>query len=157
VPEAGLAVRVAVGPHTLQGDEPREKGGTDTGPAPHELLVAALATCTAMTLRLCASRKGWPLRDSLVRLSAATVEGAFVIRKVVTIEGDLDADQRARLLEVADRCPVQRTLSAPSASRRARKTGPECRRGARSRPRVYFPRSFRLSLMPLFLLVLEAA
>jgi putative redox protein len=106
-----LAQQVTIGAHTLRGDEPVDNGGTDSGPAPHELLLSALGTCSAMTIRAYAARKGWIVRDVQVRLTGRTIEGRFAIRKHVTLDGDLDDSQRARLLEIADRCPVHRTLS----------------------------------------------
>jgi putative redox protein len=108
-----LAQQVTIGSHTIRGDEPVNNGGTDSGPAPHELLLSALGACTAMTIRAYAARKGWPLRDVHVRLTGGTIDGRFAIRKQVTLDGDLDASQRARLIEIADRCPVHRTLSGP--------------------------------------------
>ena len=105
-----LAQDVAIGKHHFRADEEIEKNGEDTGPAPHELLLAALGSCTAMTLKVYAERKGWPLRDVHVTLNGVTGDGGYVIDRVVTIDGDLDAEQRQRLLEIADRCPVHKTL-----------------------------------------------
>jgi putative redox protein len=106
-----LAVQVDVGPHVVRIDEPVESGGTDTGPTPREMLLAALGACEAITLRMYAARKGWPLRDAKVRLTSSTVEGVYVIKRQLTLEGELDAAQRARLREIADRCPVQRAIT----------------------------------------------
>jgi putative redox protein len=109
-PGAGkLQQRVAIGPHTVVADEPRD-AGDDTGPAPHDFLLAALGSCTAMTLRLYAGQKGWPLERVEVALEQAKVDAAHEIRRTVVIEGPLSAEQRARLLEIAERCPVHRTL-----------------------------------------------
>jgi putative redox protein len=107
----GLATDVQIGPHLLRADEPADKGGTATGPAPTEMLLAALGACEAITLRMYAARKGWPLRNAEITLTASTVEGAYVIRRRLTLEGDLTAEQRARLHEIADRCPVQRAIT----------------------------------------------
>jgi putative redox protein len=109
---AVLAAHIEVGPHQLRADEPEEKGGGDTGPSAHELLLSSLAACTTLTLRLYAHRKGWPLTDATVRLTAEHEEGRYVINRQVHLEGPLDVDQRTRLLEIADRCPVHRTLTA---------------------------------------------
>lgn len=109
--ESGWAMHVEIGPHVLRIDEPVEDGGTDTGPTPTETLMAALGTCESMTLRMYASRKGWPLRDARVRLSASFVDGVYVIRRQLTLEGDLTDEQRARLHEIACRCPVHRALT----------------------------------------------
>ena len=106
-----FAQDIRVGSHRLRADEEMDKGGADTGAAPHELLLAALGSCTAMTLKIYADRKGWPLRDVQVKLSAANRDGSFVISRKLSIDGDLDPEQRARLNEIADKCPVHRTLS----------------------------------------------
>lgn len=107
----GLAVLCEAGGHRVRSDEPLELGGEDTGPSPHDLLLMALGSCTAITLRLYARRKAWPLRDAHVRLAAEKLDGVFRIRETITLEGDLDAAQRARLMEIAERCPVHRTLT----------------------------------------------
>lgn len=109
--EGAFAQDIAVASHHLRADEEREKGGDDTGAAPHELLLAALGSCTAMTLKVYAERKGWPLRDAHVALNGSHVSGRFEIARQVQLVGELDADQRQRLLEVADKCPVHKTLS----------------------------------------------
>lgn len=96
--------------HRLRADEEREKRGEDTGAAPHELLLAALGACTAMTLKVYAERKGWPLKDVRVTLNGNHVDGTFVIARELAFEGDLDAEQRQRLTEIADKCPVHKTL-----------------------------------------------
>lgn len=108
--------------HSVLLDEPVDQGGDDRGMNPYEHLLAALGGCTAMTLRMYARRKGWTLHDVRVDLSYANVhaddcercesqEGKLgVIHRRVEITGDLDEEQRARLLEIASRCPVHRTL-----------------------------------------------
>ncbi len=115
--------RITAGAHRLLADEPRRVGGLDSGPAPYDLLLAALGACTAMTLRLYAERKGLPLERARVTLRHARIHAADCadcetqegkvdeITREITLEGaGLDAAQRARLLEIADRCPVHRTL-----------------------------------------------
>lgn len=113
--------RVRAGRHELVADEP-PPAGADTGPSPYDLLLAALGTCTAMTLRMYAERKNWPLRGVRVALTHSrihprdcanceTAEGKVDrIERTVALDGDLDDEQRARLLEIADKCPVHRTL-----------------------------------------------
>jgi putative redox protein len=111
VSAAGLAVDVQIGPHRLRLDEPSPTpGGTDTGAEPPEVLLAALGACEAITMRMYAARKGWALRHAEVQLNASTVNGVYVIRRQLTIDGELDDDQRARLREIANRCPVHRIL-----------------------------------------------
>lgn len=107
-----LATDIEIGPHLLRADEPADKGGTDAGPTPTELLLAALGACEAITLRMYAARKGWPLVNAQVSLTAATVDGVYVIRRRLTLEGEtLTDEQRGRLHEIANRCPVQRAIT----------------------------------------------
>jgi putative redox protein len=100
-----------IGPHALVADEPLDQEGTDAGPQPHEFLLAGLATCTSMTVKVYADRKGWALRHVEVTVEGAHEEGAFVMRRRVALEGDLDDAQRERLLEIANKCPVHKTLT----------------------------------------------
>ncbi|MBL8593696.1 MAG: alpha/beta fold hydrolase [Devosia sp.] len=106
-----LAVRTSSG--RLIADEPVSAGGLGSGPAPYELLEAALAACTVMTCRLYADRKGWNLRrvSAEVEREARGRDGTEIYRKRVAFEGDLDSAQRERLTEIAGRCPVHRTLT----------------------------------------------
>ena len=106
-----FAQDITVGGHRLRADEELDKGGEDTGAAPHELLLAALGSCTAMTLKMYAERKGWPLRDVRVHLDGASAGGQFTINRRLDLVGALDAAQTQRLLEIADKCPVHKTLS----------------------------------------------
>lgn len=108
--EGKFAQDIEVAAHHLRADETRDKGGDDTAPAPHELLLAALGSCTAMTLKVYAERKAWPLRDVRVTLNAGQVNGTFQITRQVVLVGELDAEQRQRLVEIADKCPVHKTL-----------------------------------------------
>lgn len=107
---------VSIRGHRLAADEPAAGGGGDAGPAPFELLMAALGACTSMTLRGYSARKGWVLRAVEVRIARVRGEpGAKPeneIRRTLRIEGDLDGDQRKRLLEIAEKCPVHRALTA---------------------------------------------
>ncbi|MBK7578701.1 MAG: OsmC family protein [Myxococcales bacterium] len=103
--------RVQVGGLEIIADEPKESGGDDLGLAPHELVLAGLGACTSMTLKLYADRKGWPLERAEVTLDAERTSTAFAIRRRIQLHGPLDADQRARLLEIASKCPVHKTLT----------------------------------------------
>jgi putative redox protein len=115
---------VTVGRHRFLADEPERVGGLDSGPGPYDLLLAGLGACTSMTLRLYAERKKLPLDRVTVRLSHAKVHAADCetcetkegmidrIERAITIEGTLDEAERARLLEIADKCPVHRTLTS---------------------------------------------
>jgi putative redox protein len=112
-----LKVTISVGGQNLVGDEPVAAGGTGLGPAPHDLLSAALAECTAMTVRLYADRKQWPLQGIEVGVSHEVQADATprdLFRRAIRLEGPLDEAQRQRLLEIAERCPVHRTLTVGS-------------------------------------------
>ena len=102
--------KVRIGPHEIPADEPREEGGDDTGPGPHELLLAALGACSSMTVKLYADRKGWPLRSVEVRLTGQRGEAGYRIERSLRLEGDLTDEQKARLVEIAEKCPVAKTL-----------------------------------------------
>jgi uncharacterized OsmC-like protein len=114
--------RITVGDHVLAADEPAAVGGADSGPTPYELLLAGLGACTAITVRMYADRKGWPLRHITVRLRHERVHARDCadcetrtgqldhIERELQFDGELTGEQRARLLEMAERCPVHRTL-----------------------------------------------
>jgi len=109
-----LLVEISTGGQTFPGDEPVEAGGTGRGASPYDLLCAALATCTTMTVRLYADHKAWPLEHIAVNVEHAKEAGAAppdVFHRTVTLTGALDDEQRARLMQIAERCPVHRTLT----------------------------------------------
>ncbi|MFZ1444285.1 MAG: OsmC family protein [Candidatus Dechloromonas phosphoritropha] len=108
---------VIVGEHRLLADEPVDVGGADTGPAPLEFVMAGLGACTSMTLRMYAERKGIPLTRISVSLVHDKVKVSGIPRdrivRAITLEGDLTVEQRARLLEIANKCPVHKALEQP--------------------------------------------
>ena len=122
----GLAQIVEARGHTIVADEPLDGGGGDTGLTPYELLLAALGCCTAITVRMYAGRKEWPLESVEVHLAHERVHAedcadcenptgsAFLdrITKRVVLHGPLSADQHARLVDISERCPVQKTLQS---------------------------------------------
>jgi putative redox protein len=106
---------VTAGRHVMGADEPEHVGGHDTGPSPYEFLMAALGSCTAMTVRMYANRHGWPVEKISVALKHERVpaEGGLKADKftrAITVTGALDEAQRKRLLEIAEHCPVSQTL-----------------------------------------------
>jgi putative redox protein len=125
------------GRHVLHADEPVAAGGGDTGPGPYELLLMALGSCTSMTVHLYAVRKKWPLEQVVVSLSQERVHvqdctncedpGAMVhrIEKRIELIGPLDDVQRARLMEIADHCPVHRALTSRIEIRSALVSAPQ--------------------------------
>ncbi|MBU2134798.1 MAG: bifunctional alpha/beta hydrolase/OsmC family protein, partial [Alphaproteobacteria bacterium] len=106
-------VTVWAGPARFLADEPTDVGGLDSGPSPYDLLGAALGACTAMTCRLYADRKGWSLDKVSVEVTheARTAKSKDRFVREIGLEGDLDAEQTARLIEIAEKCPVHRTLT----------------------------------------------
>jgi putative redox protein len=120
----GFAQEIQAGSHRLTADEPIESGGTDTGPSPYDLLLAALGSCTSMTISLYARRKRWPLEEVTVFLSHSKIYAADCaecetregkidrIERVIQLDGALTAEQRSKLMEIADKCPVHRTLTS---------------------------------------------
>jgi putative redox protein len=120
----GFAQQIAAGRHLLTGDEPKSVGGSDTGPSPYDFLLAALGSCTSMTVGMYARQKKWPLKRVTVRLRHSKIYAADCsecetregmldgIERDVRLEGPLTAEQRSRLLEIANKCPVHRTLTS---------------------------------------------
>jgi putative redox protein len=113
---SGFAQGITNGRHRWTADEPAGAGGTDTGPSPHQLLISALGACTSMTVSMYARRKQWPLEEVTVRLSheklpASDTGPTDLIRREIELAGELTDEQRARLLEIAEKCPVHRTLA----------------------------------------------
>ena len=112
--------------HTFVTDEPLSAGGNDAGPDPYTLLLAAFGSCISMTVKLYAQRKGWPLTRVVVRLRQQRIHAkdcaqcdqnteGYVhrIERAVSFEGELSEEQRARLDEIAHKCPVHKTLTSP--------------------------------------------
>ncbi|RZI40296.1 OsmC family peroxiredoxin [Herbaspirillum sp. HC18] len=102
---------IEIGQHRLLTDAPAELGGENTGPEPHDLLAAALAACTALTVTMYAKRKGWPLDDIDVRIEHGKVDQAYVLTRRIAYIGNLSVEQRDMLTAVANKCPVHKTLS----------------------------------------------
>jgi len=131
LPDYTYAQLISDGRHPLVADEPTSDGGDDLGPGPYELLLAALGACTSITLQMYAQRKQWPLYEVGVSLTHDKVRAADtpelsddertkagpdgiidLIRLQLSFRGDLTDDQKQRLVEIAERCPVHRTLAA---------------------------------------------
>ena len=127
VQEAGagpFAQTIAAGRHTLRADEPEDVGGGDSGPGPYDLVLAGLGACTSMTLRMYAGRKGWPVDHISVTLRHEKIHAKDCaeceskdgridrIARQIAITDPLDREQRAKMLEIADKCPVHRTLKS---------------------------------------------
>ncbi len=120
----GFTQEIVVGLHRLVADEPKDVGGDDEGPAPYDLLLAALGSCTSMTVTLYARRKGWPLQGVTARLRHSRIHASDCVEcetkegKIERIEldiefaGPLSSEQRSKLLEIAKKCPVHRTLTS---------------------------------------------
>jgi uncharacterized OsmC-like protein len=121
---SGYAQEILAGRHRLHADEPVFAGGGDTGPSPYEFLLAALGACTSITIGMYARRKAWPLEEVTVHLrhskihaidcaECETKEGMLDrIERDIQLSGPITDEQRARLLEIANKCPVHRTLTS---------------------------------------------
>ena len=107
---SGYVQTIAIGPHRLKADEAADVGGADEGPNPPELVLAALGACKAMTVRMYAARKQWPLRAVRVTLEHSRLDGVDEIDVTIAFAGELAEEQRRRLLEIAEHCPVHRML-----------------------------------------------
>jgi len=131
----GFAQKIQIGSHHLTGDEPVSFGGTDTGPSPYDLLLAALGGFTSMTISLYARQKRWPLEEVTVSLSHSKIyavdcaecetrEGKIDrIEREIQLSGLLTSEQRSKLMEIADKCPVHRTLTSEISIRTKEKAG----------------------------------
>jgi putative redox protein len=123
--DTGFVTHITAGRHALDADEPTDVGGNDVGPTPYDLLLAALGSCTAMTVRMYAKRKDFPLTSVTTNLRHQKVHAEDCatcdtsdqkldhIQLEMDLKGPLDDSQRQRLLEIAKRCPVHRTLGSP--------------------------------------------
>jgi uncharacterized OsmC-like protein len=121
---AGFAQEIHAGSHRLHADEPATSGGTDTGPSPYELLLSALGACTSMTVAMYARRKAWPLDEVTVYLRHSKIRAADCaecetkegmldrIERDIRFTGPLTDEQRSKLLDIANKCPVHRTLTS---------------------------------------------
>ena len=120
----GFRTEITTGAHALTVDEPASVGGGDAGPTPYDLLLAAIGACTAMTVRMYAARKGWPLEEAVVSIRTRRSHAAdcaecaehekelprLRLERRVELRGPLTDEQRARMLAIADRCPVKQAL-----------------------------------------------
>lgn len=98
---------------TVIADEPEELGGTNAGPAPGEFLLISLASCTAITLRMYADRKQWHVSKIKVEVASEKMDNTTLLKREITLEGNLEEDQRQRLLQIANACPVHKVLTNP--------------------------------------------
>ena len=120
--KSGFHTNINAASHHMISDEPASVGGSDRGPTPYEYLLAGLGACTAMTLRVYADRKQWPLENAIVELRSGRSHekdcekcetekvGIGTIERRITLEGPLTDEQRTRILQIAERCPVKQTL-----------------------------------------------
>jgi len=120
----GFVQEISVGGHRLKADEPSEFGGAGSAPTPYDLLISALGACTSMTVSMYARRRQWPLEAVIVRVRHSKIHAADCanceksegmldrIERDIELQGNLTEEQRARLLEIANKCPVHRTLTS---------------------------------------------
>lgn len=111
--ESGFAVQIDVSGHTLKGDEPVDAGGSNLGPSPYDMLTAALGECTAMTVRWYARQHAYPLEKVEVKLSHHKEGMQDIFKKEVILHGEeLTEEQRSRLVAIAAKCPVHKTITS---------------------------------------------
>jgi putative redox protein len=108
----GYAQTIATSSHELHADEPESRGGTNTGPTPFELMLSSLGACTAITLRMYSERKQWDLGHIRVQLRMLKQEEEQKIERRISVSGILNENQREKLLEIAGKTPVTRTLAS---------------------------------------------
>ncbi|NOS94508.1 MAG: OsmC family protein [Cyclobacteriaceae bacterium] len=101
------------GAKQIVADEPEELGGTNEGPAPGEFLLISLASCTAITIRMYADRKKWPVEKITVEVDFEKIDNKAIFKRELQLEGELTEEQRTRLLQIANACPVHKTLTNP--------------------------------------------
>jgi putative redox protein len=128
-------VNIIANGHKFTADEPERKGGDDQGPNPYDLLLASLAACKVITVHMYAKRKGWPVERVNISMTHQKINAADCddcdsesgkvdeICCAISFEGDLDDEQRQRLAEIADRCPVHRTLTSETKIRTSLQNG----------------------------------
>lgn len=102
---------IEIGAHRILTDVSRELGGEDSGPEPHDILAAALAACTTLTVTLYARRKGWPLEEIKVAIKHGQEGSAYALHREIEYVGQLSDEEKARLTDIANKCPVHKTLS----------------------------------------------
>jgi putative redox protein len=120
---AGYAQKIRAGRHEWTADESKERGGTNTGPTPYSLLLAALGACTSITLRMYAERKGWELGEVRVDLNLFKEGEADRIERQITFSAPLSEEQLARLAEVAAKTPVTKTIRQGAAIQTSVRSG----------------------------------
>lgn len=106
-----LQHQISIGKHRLLTDAPEAFGGEDSGPEPHDILAAALAACTALTVTMYANRKGMALSDIRIDITHGQEDGAYAFKRRIEYIGDLSHEERQRLTEIANKCPVHKTLT----------------------------------------------
>jgi putative redox protein len=108
-----FTIQLQIGKHSLTSDVATDRGGLDQGPTPHELVEAALAACTSMTIQMYADRKGWSLKSAevQVRFQQDETKDPIIFERVLTLNGELDENQRQQLVAIADKCPVHKVLT----------------------------------------------
>jgi len=106
------AAEIAIGEHKIIADTSKNLGGTDLGPNPHQILEAALSACTIITVQMYADRKAWALQSTQVKVSIDREGPESHITREISFTGDLSSEQRSRLLDIAEKCPVHKLLSS---------------------------------------------